>query len=88
MALNAQAATISLSPTSATTINIGGVVSFDMTDNDLPADSWFDTSSNLISMNYIGSSAIVNAVPVPAALWLFGSGFLGLAGIARHKKAV
>ena len=27
------------------------------------------------------------AVPVPAALWLFGSGLLGLIGIARRKKA-
>jgi hypothetical protein len=25
-------------------------------------------------------------VPVPAAVWLFGSGLLGLAGIARRKK--
>jgi hypothetical protein len=25
-------------------------------------------------------------VPVPAAVWLFGSGLLGLARIARHKK--
>lgn len=29
----------------------------------------------------------VSAVPVPAAVWLFGSGLLGLAGIARRKKA-
>jgi len=28
----------------------------------------------------------VNAVPVPAAAWLFGSGLLGLAGIARRRK--
>lgn len=27
------------------------------------------------------------AVPVPAAVWLFGSGLLGLVGIARRKKA-
>jgi hypothetical protein len=27
-------------------------------------------------------------VPVPAAVWLFGSGLLGLAGIARRKKKV
>jgi len=28
----------------------------------------------------------IPAVPVPAALWLFGSGLIGLAGIARRKK--
>jgi hypothetical protein len=30
----------------------------------------------------------VGAVPVPAALWLFGSGLLGLIGISRKTKAV
>jgi len=29
----------------------------------------------------------VTAVPVPAAVWLFGSGLLGLVGVARRKKA-
>ena len=29
----------------------------------------------------------VAAVPVPAAVWLFGSGLLGLVGVARRKKA-
>jgi hypothetical protein len=29
----------------------------------------------------------VSAVPVPAAIWLFGSGLLGLVGMARRKKA-
>ena len=29
----------------------------------------------------------VNAIPVPAAVWLFGSGLLGLVGVARRKKA-
>jgi len=29
----------------------------------------------------------VSAVPVPAAVWLFGSGLLGLIGIPRRKKA-
>jgi len=29
---------------------------------------------------------IIHAVPVPAAVWLFGSGLLGLMGVARYKK--
>ena len=29
----------------------------------------------------------VSAVPVPAAIWLFGSGLIGLVGFARRKKA-
>ncbi|MDB4516177.1 VPLPA-CTERM sorting domain-containing protein [Crocinitomicaceae bacterium] len=28
-----------------------------------------------------------SAIPVPAAVWLFGSGLLGLVGVARRKKA-
>ena len=36
------------------------------------------TSSSLIT---------VSAVPVPAAVWLFGSGLLGLIGVAKRKKA-
>jgi len=28
----------------------------------------------------------VSAIPVPAALWLFGSGLLGLIGLARRQK--
>lgn len=29
----------------------------------------------------------LNAVPVPAAVWLFGSGLIGLIGIARRRKS-
>jgi len=28
----------------------------------------------------------VSSVPVPAAVWLFGSGLIGLAGVARRKQ--
>ena len=34
-----------------------------------------------------GGASCVSAVPVPAAIWLFGSGLLGLVGMARRKKA-
>jgi hypothetical protein len=30
---------------------------------------------------------VVPAVPVPAAAWLFGSGLLGLVGVARRRRA-
>lgn len=39
---------------------------------------------NLTSGAFSGSLSIV---PVPAAAWLFGSGLLGLIGIAKRKKA-
>ena len=29
----------------------------------------------------------IQAVPVPAAVWLFGSGLLGLVGVVRRKKS-
>lgn len=35
----------------------------------------------------IGAGSAPSAVPVPAAVWLFGSGILGLAGVARRRKA-
>jgi len=41
------------------------------------------TTSN--SAMLLDSVEYVSAVPVPAAVWLFGSGLLGLAGIARKK---
>jgi hypothetical protein len=40
----------------------------------------------LMETGSIDASAVA-AVPVPAAAWLFGSGLLGLVGVARRKKA-
>ena len=45
-----------------------------------------DPSGFPIVMDYVGGVA-TNPVPVPAAVWLFGSGLLGLVGVARSKKA-
>ena len=43
------------------------------------------------SLNYYAwavHNGDVSAVPVPAAVWLFGSGLLGLVGISKRKKTV
>jgi hypothetical protein len=37
--------------------------------------------------NSPGSPGTWSVVPIPAAVWLFGSGLLGLIGVARRKKA-
>jgi hypothetical protein len=63
-------------------------------------DLWFkyDFSSNSgylgargsgnVDLKYVRfENAIASAVPVPAAVWLFGSGLIGLIGIARRKKS-
>ena len=42
------------------------------------------TGVNGNDSDWIGASA----VPVPAAVWLFGSGLIGLAGLARRKQSV
>jgi hypothetical protein len=44
---------------------------------------WYLSGSGVTSGAH---SVAVSAVPVPAAVWLFGSGLLGLVGIARRKK--
>jgi hypothetical protein len=35
-----------------------------------------------------GQLTLAAAVPVPAAVWLFGSGLLGLIGMAKRKKSI
>jgi hypothetical protein len=42
--------------------------------------------SPILDVNYTGASVTVNEVPLPAAVWLFGTGLLGLAGIARRRN--
>jgi hypothetical protein len=47
----------------------------------------FSDQSEEVAFNGVVSQSDVSAVPVPAAVWLFGSGLLGLAGVARCRKA-
>ena len=42
--------------------------------------------SGNLNFNPTINSITVSSVPVPAAVWLFGSGLLGFIGIARRKK--
>lgn len=42
------------------------------------------TTSQLVSWSV--TTGDVNAVPIPAAAWLFGSGIMGLAGFKRRSK--
>lgn len=44
---------------------------------------FFGTPGNLFAVDMVVSSE----VPVPAAAWLFGSGLIGLVGIARRREA-
>ena len=46
----------------------------------------FDSSGNPTFLGF-GRLDSVQVIPVPAAVWLFGSGLLGLIGVARRKKA-
>jgi len=59
-------------------------------------DSGFDaTNTNPLTIHWtdsatrdIGSYLVrTSVVPVPAAVWLFGSGLIGLVGFSRRKKA-
>ncbi|HED33210.1 MAG TPA: hypothetical protein ENJ08_03190 [Gammaproteobacteria bacterium] len=49
------------------------------------AGVFYDPYYDGYTYNY-NISASVSSVPVPAAVWLFGSGLLGLLGIAKRKK--
>ena len=46
-----------------------------------------ESYSNCTVRKFAPFSHDATYVPVPAAVWLFGSGLLGLVGIARRKKA-
>lgn len=49
---------------------------------------WQDGNGDPVSpVAYVGATVNINAVPVPAAVWLFSSGLLGMIGIARRRRS-
>jgi len=43
--------------------------------------------ANMGAIADVSDVPVASAVPVPAAVWLFGSGLIGLVGVARRKKS-
>jgi hypothetical protein len=61
---------------------VGGCTSNEFVYIELAEGGFAPTVKNFMS----DGIASVAAVPVPAAVWLFGSGLIGLVGIARRRK--
>ncbi|MCP4277568.1 MAG: DUF1566 domain-containing protein [Gammaproteobacteria bacterium] len=61
--------------------NLAWVFSFDL------GSQFTDAKGNDLHYGLAVHSGDVGAVPVPAAVWLFGSGILGLIGFSKRKKA-
>lgn len=51
------------------------------------AYTWDDFTNNGGNFADLSNARAFSVVPIPAAAWLFGSGLIGLAGVARRKKA-
>ena len=66
---------------------VGSATLSALQETNLLSGDWY---VNVHTVNFSGGEirgqVIVNPVPIPAAVWLFGSGLLGLIGIARRKK--
>mgnify|MGYP003574540567 FL=1 len=77
--------TINTNPRSTTNLSLSGSgtvsgAGFDPTDG-----NWEFTANTANGTTFSWSSSTV-AVPIPAAIWLFGSGLLGMVSIARRRS--
>ena len=49
--------------------------------------NWSSSGANDMGSWVYRDTNFLSQVPIPAAVWLFGSGLIGLVGVARRKKA-
>lgn len=61
----------------------GGVYTINPATGEATLNALF--SSNLLNQDIGGVAAKINTIPIPAAVWLFCSGLMGLIGVARRK---
>ena len=61
------------------TLSVSGANIFNASTNNFQLVSGFDAG------HWVRLEAETSIVPIPAAVWLFGSGLIGLIGIARRK---
>ena len=87
-------ATNSLSNTLTLTGSSNFILGFNVGGNWLADSGVVSAGANSFIVSFGGDSVlevdvqiVPSQVPVPAAVWLFGSGLLGLVGMARRKKA-
>ena len=73
-------------PLAATSASLG--LGYDI-DGNFVGGTPFDGIRGLVNIGSGNSLTVtsISAVPVPAAVWLFGSGLIGLIGFARRKAA-
>ena len=73
-------------PTLVGTLSFTGLTSgtslVTMADNDFPTGNCFATDGTDLAGLIDYGSAEINAFPLPAAAWLFGTGLMGMVGIA------